>query len=128
MHSIIRDEHGRFVPVVRPKRWQAASVWRSRERTDRIMRAGKHRKAWLTTTKWMSELDRRGISELEATGIPWTAVERWLDVLEPREAFIARMVVKQVLQTLVDDGAPQRERFEARNELYRRLIAAGILD
>ena len=36
MQSIIRDDHGRFVPVVRPKRWQAASVWRSRERTDRI--------------------------------------------------------------------------------------------
>ena len=26
MHSIIRDDHGRLVPVVRPKRWQAASV------------------------------------------------------------------------------------------------------
>ena len=26
MHSIVRDEHGRFVPVVRPKHWQAASV------------------------------------------------------------------------------------------------------
>ena len=128
MQSIIRDEHGRFVPVVRPKRWQAASVMRSRERSDRIARARKQRKAWLTTTKWMSELDRRGISELEATGIPWAAVQRWIDEQQPRDAFIARMVVKQVLQTLVDDGAPQRERFEARNELYRRLIAAGILD
>ena len=128
MPSIIRDEHGRFVPVVRPKRWLAASVKQSRDRTDRIARARKHRKAWLATTKWMSELDRRGISELEATGIPWAAVQRWLDEREPREAFVARMVVKQVLQTLVDDGAPQRERFEARNELYRRLIAAGIVD
>ena len=26
MHSIIRDDRGRFVPVVRPKRWHAASV------------------------------------------------------------------------------------------------------
>ena len=128
MPSIIRDEHGRFVPVVRPKRWQAASVWRSRERTDRIMRARKHRKAWLATTKWMSELDRRGISELEATGIPWAAVERWLDEREPREAFLARMVVKQVLQTLADDKAPLGQRIDARNELYRRLISAGIVE
>ena len=128
MHSIIRDEHGRFVPVVRPKHWQAASVKRSRDRTDRIARARKQRKAWLATTQWMSELDRRGIAELEATGIPWAAVQRWLDELEPREAFVARMVVKQVLQTLADDKAPLRERFEARNELYRRLIAAGIVD
>ena len=128
MHSIIRDEHGRLVPVVRPKRWQAASVKRSRDRTDRIARARKQRKAWLATTQWMSELDRRGIAALEATGIPWAAVQRWLDELEPREAFVARMVVKQVLQTLADDKAPLRERFEARNELYRRLIAAGIVD
>ena len=62
----------------------------------------------------MNELDRRGIAELEATGIPWAAVERWLDALDPREAFAARMVVKQVLQTLADDEAPLRERFEAR--------------
>ena len=54
----------------------------------------------------MNELDRRGIAELEATGIPWAAVERWLDALDPREAFVARMVVKQVLQTLADDKAP----------------------
>ena len=38
------------------------------------------------------------------------------------------MFVKQVLQALADDKAPPRERFEARNELYRRLIAAGIVD
>ena len=128
MESIIRDEHGRFVPVVRPKRWQAASVMRSRERSDRIARARKQRKAWLATTKWLHDLDRRGIAELEATGIPWAAVERWLDELEPREAFIARTVVQQVLQTLADDKAPLQQRIEARNELYRRLIAAGILD
>ena len=128
MHSIIRDEHGRLVPVVRPKRWQAASVKRSRDRTDRIARARKQRKARLATTQWMSELDRRGIAELEATGIPWAAVERWLDALDPREAFVARMVVKQVLQTLADDKARPAERFEARRELYRRLIAAGIVD
>ena len=128
MHSIIRDELGRLVPVVRPKRWQAASVKRSRDRTDRIARARKQRKAWLATTQWMNELDRRGIAELEATGIPWAAVERWLDALDPREAFVARMVVKQVLQTLADDKARPAERFEARRELYRRLIAAGIVD
>ena len=101
---------------------------RSRDRSDPIMRARKHRKTWLATTKRLHDLDRRGIAELEATGIPWAAVQRWTDELEPREAFVARMVVKQVLQTLVDDGAPQRKRFEARNELYRRLIAAGIVD
>ena len=89
---------------------------------------GNRRKGWLATTQWMSELDRRGIAALEATDIPWAAVQRWLDELEPREAFAARMVVKQVLQTLADDEAPLRERFEARNELYRRLIAAGIVD
>ena len=128
MHSIIRDERGRLVPVVRPKLWQAASVKRSRDRTDRIARARKQRKARLATTQWMSELDRRGIAELEATGIAWRSVERWLDALDPREAFVARMVVKQVLQTLADDKARPAERFEARRELYRRLIAAGIVD
>ena len=128
MHSIIRDEHGRFVPVVQPKRWQAPSIMRSRERTDRIMRARKHRKTWLATTRWLHDLGRRGIAELEATGIPWAAVQRWLDELEPREAFVARLVVEQVLQTLADDAAPQGKRIEARNELYRRLIAAGIVD
>ena len=56
------------------------------------------------------------------------AVERWLDALDPREAFVARMFVKQVLQTLADDKARPAERFEARRELYRRLIAAGIVD
>ena len=49
MQSIIRDEYGRFVPVVRPKRWQAASVWRSRHRADRIALARKQRKARLAT-------------------------------------------------------------------------------
>ena len=38
------------------------------------------------------------------------------------------MVVKQVLQMLADYEAPLRDRLEARNELYRRLIAAGIVD
>ena len=57
----------------------------------------------------MSELDRRGIVALEATGIPWAAVQRWLDALEPREAFVARRFVKHVLQTLADDKAPLRE-------------------
>ena len=128
MHSIIRDENGRLVPVVQPKRWQPTSVKRSRERTDQIALARKRRKAWQATTQWMSELDRRGIAALEASGIPWTAVQRWLDELEPREAFVGRRFVKHVLQTFADDEAPLRERFEARNALYRRLIAAGIVE
>src|SRR4029078_7891386 len=98
MHSIFRDEHGRFVPVVRPKLWQAASVRRSRDRTDRIERARKQRKARLATAQRMSELDSRGICELEATGIDWCSVERWLEALDPHEAFAARRVVKQVMQ------------------------------
>ena len=76
----------------------------------------------------MSELEHRDVAALEATDISWAAVQRWLDELEPREAFVARVVVKQVLQMLADDEAPLRERFEARNELYRRLIAAGVVD
>jgi hypothetical protein len=128
VHSIIRDENGRFVPVVRPKQWQPTSVKRSRERTDRIALARKRRKAWQATTEWMSELDRRGVAALEATGIPWAAVQRWIDELEPRDAFVARRLVRQVLQTLADGEAPLRERLEARNELYRRMIAAGIVD
>ena len=128
MHSIIRDDRGRLVPLVRPKFWRAASVKRSRDRADCIARARKQRKAWLATTQWMNDLDRRAVAELEATGIPWSAVELWLDALGPREAFAARMVVKQVLQTLADNRARPAERFEARRELYRRLIAAGILD
>ena len=128
MHSIIRDNHGRLVPLVRPKHWLAASVKQSRDRTDRIMHGREQRKARLARTQWVGELDCRGICELEATGIEWRAVERWLDALDPREAFVARMVVKQVLQTLADDKAPPAERFEARRELYRRLIAAGIVD
>ena len=128
MPSIIRDEHGRFVPVVRPKLWQAASVTRSRDRTDRIGRARKRSKARLATTQWMSELDRRGICYLEANGIEWRSVEVWLDALDPHEAYAARRFVKQVLQVLVDDEAPRRERIEVYNELYRRLIAAGIVD
>jgi hypothetical protein len=126
--SIVRDEHGRFVPVVRPKLWRADAVKRSRDRTDRIAQSRKQRKAWLATTQWMSELDGRGIAALEATDIPWGAVQQWLDGLDPREAFAARRLVNWVLQVLADDKAPQRERFEARNVLYKRLIAAGIMD
>ena len=128
MQSIIRDERGRLVPLVRPKHWQSASVKRSRDRTDRIMRSRKQRKARLATAQWSNALDRRGICELEASGIAWRSVERWLDALDPREAFVARMVVRQILQTLADDKARPAERFEARRELYRRLIAAGIVD
>ena len=113
MHSIIRDERGRLVPVVRPKFWQADSVKRSRDRTDCIACARKQRKTWLATTHWLNALPRRDIAELEATGIPWSAVERWLDALDQREAFAARMVVKQVLQTLADNRARPAERFEA---------------
>jgi hypothetical protein len=126
--SIVRDEHGRFVPVVRPKLWQADAVKRSRDRTDRIARARKYRKAWQATTQWMGEINRRGIAELEATDIPWAAVQRWLDGREPHEASAARRLVKWVLQVLADNEAPLRERFEARNDLYRRLISAGIMD
>jgi hypothetical protein len=128
MSSIIRDERGRFVPVVRPKLWQADSVRLSRERTDRIGRARKQQEARLATTQWMSELDRRGICDLEVNGIEWRSVEVWLDALDPREAYAARRFVKQVLQVLADDEASPRERMEAHNELYRRLIAAGIVD
>jgi hypothetical protein len=126
--SIIRDEHGRFVPVVRPKLWQADAVKRSRDRAERIARARKYRKAWLATTEWMGEINRRGIAELEATDIPWAAVQCWLDGLGPHEVSAARRLVKWVLQVLADDKAPQREQFEARNELYKLLIAAGIMD
>ena len=128
MTSVIRDEHGRLVPVVRPKLWRAASVKSSRDRADCIARARKQRKTWLATRQWMNEVDRRGICELETTGIEWRAVERWLDALDPREAFVSRMFVKQVLQTLADDKARPAERFEARRELYGRLIAAGVMD
>jgi len=128
MTSVIRDEHGRLVPVVRPKLWRAASVKSSRDRADCIARARKQRKTWLATTQWMNEVGRRGICELEATGIEWRSVERWLDAVEPREAFVARRLVKQVLHVLADGEVPLREWLEARNELYRRLIAAGIVD
>jgi hypothetical protein len=101
---------------------------RSRDRTDRIGRARKRSKARLATTQWISELDRRGICELEANGIQWRSVEAWLGALDPRDAYVARRFVKWVLQVLIDDEAPQRERFEVHNELYRRLIAAGIVD
>ena len=126
--SITRDENGRFVPVVRPKLWQADAVKRSRDRTDRIARARKRRKTWRATTQWINELDRRAIAELEATNIPWAAVQCWLDGLDPRELFAARRLVEHVLEVLAGGEAPQRERFEARNELYKRLIAADIMD
>jgi hypothetical protein len=128
VHSIIRDDHGRLVPLVRPKLWQAHAVRRSRERTELIARAREHRKSWLARMRWMDALDRHGIAELEASGIEWATVERWLNTLYPREAYVARMVVKQVLQTLSDEEARPAERLEARRELYRRLIAAGIVD
>jgi hypothetical protein len=92
------------------------------------MRSRKQRKARLATTQWVGELDPRGICELEATVIGWHSIEHWLDTLDTREAFVARMVVKQVLRTLADDSARLAERFEARRELYRRLISSGVID
>lgn len=128
MPPIIRDERGRFVPVVRPKVWQTSTVKRSRDRTDQIGRARKQAKARLATTRWLSDLDRRGICELEACGIEWFAVETWLDALNPQEANAARRLVKNVLDALADPAALPRARDAAYNELYRRLIAAGVLD
>ena len=128
MHSIIRDNHGRLAPLVRSKHWPAASVKRSRDRTDRIASARKQREARLATTQWSNELDARGIAELEAAGIPWAAVQYWLGSLNPRELFAARMFVGQVLQTLADGTAERSERLDATRELYRRLIDAGIVD
>ena len=128
MHSIGRDARGKLVPVVQPKRWKASSVKRSRARSDRIASARIEAKKRLATAQWLQELDRRAVAELESTGIPWAAVQHWLDALDTREAFAARILVKQVLQTLADDKARPAERFEARRELYRRLIAAGIVD
>jgi hypothetical protein len=86
------------------------------------------RKKRLATTQLLRELDRRAIAELEATGIPWAAVQRWLDEVHPSEAFMSRMFLKQILLVLSDEQAAPRERFEARRELYQRLIAARILD
>jgi hypothetical protein len=103
-------------------------MMRSRDRTDRITRARKQRKARLATTQWLNALDRKGIAVLEANGIPWAAVQRWLDEVRPGEAFATRMFLKQILLLLSDDQASTRECFEGRRELYRRLIAAGIID
>lgn len=128
MPAIIRDKNGRFVPVVRPKLWQTATVKRSRDRTDRIGRARKQLKEKLATTQWINELDRQGIYELEACGIEWAAVQAWLDALNPQEGGAARRFVKNVLQVLADHEAPPRAQNEVYNELYRRLIAAGIVD
>ena len=61
MHSITRDARGKFVPVVRPKRWKASSLVRSRERSDRIATARIERKKTLTTTQWLQGLDRRAV-------------------------------------------------------------------
>ena len=101
---------------------------RSRDRTDRIGRARKQAKARLATTQWISELDWRGIRELEASGIEWRSVEVWLDALDPTESNFARRLVKHVLEVLADNGTSLRDRTEVYNELYRRLIAAGIVD
>ena len=97
--------------MVRPKSWLAASVKRSRDRIDRIGLARKRLEARLATAQWMSELDRRGICQLEATGIEWSSVDRWLKTLNSREAFVARRLVKHVLQMVADDEMPERERF-----------------
>ena len=128
MTTIVRDKFGRNVPLVRPKQWKEQSVRRSRERSERIAQARKQQTAWQTTTEWMNSVDGQAIAGLEAQGIPWAAVQRWLDEIPPRDAFAARMLLKQVLLVLSDDQASPKERFEVRRELYRRLIAAGIVD
>ena len=128
MTSIVRDRFGRYVPLVQPKKWNEGSIRQSRDRTERIALAKAQRKATLTTAEWMSSLDSRAIAQLEADGIPWVAVQRWLDEINPGEAFTSRMLLKQVLLVLADDQVSPRERFEVRRALYRRLIAAGIVD
>ena len=128
MTSIVRDRFGRYVPLVQPKKWNEGTIRRSRARSERIAQAKVQHKASLMTAEWMSSLDSRAIARLEADGIPWAAVQRWLDEIHPREAFASRMFLKHVLLVLADDQASPRERFEARRELYRRLIAAGIVD
>jgi hypothetical protein len=76
----------------------------------------------------MNTLERRGITALEASGIPWMAVQRWIDELHPHEAFTRRRLVTWVIEALGDHKASSAERLETRRELYRRLIAAGILE
>src|SRR4051812_20826257 len=112
MHEIIKDRNGRLVPVVRPKNWQARSIRASKERSERINRARKERSRWLATTRWEHALDREAIGKLEAMGTEWAAVQRWFDNLDPREAFGARLFVKQVLQVLVDAAATSRGRLD----------------
>ena len=93
------------------------------------LRARKQRKARLATDAMGERAGSPGHSpSWKRPASRGRSVERWLDALDPREAFAARMFVKQVLQTLADDKARPAERFEARRELYRRLIAAGIVD
>ena len=128
MTSIIRDRFGRYVPLVQPKKWSEGAIRRSRDRTDRISQAKAQHKARLTTTEWMNSLDSHAVANLEADGIPWAAVQRWLDESHPSAGFASRMFIKQVLLVLRDPQASSRERFEIRRELYRRLIAAQILD
>lgn len=128
MTSIVRDKSGRYVPLVRPKQWNEQAVKRSRDRTERIAQAKNQRKAWLTTTEWINSIDHRAIAGLEAQGIPWAAVQCWLDEAPPADAFAGRMLLKQVLAVLVDNQALPKERTEVSRELYRRLIAAGILE
>ena len=38
------------------------------------------------------------------------------------------MFLKQILLVLSDDHAAQREKVEARRELYQRLISSGVID
>lgn len=128
MRSITRDARGKFVPVVRPKSWKASSIVRSRERSDRIAIARMEQKKRMATTQLLRELNPCAIAELEAAGIPWAAVQRWLDEVHPSEAFMSRRFLKQILLVLSDEQAAPRERFEARRDLYQRLIAAGIVD
>lgn len=128
MHSVFRDRFGRLVPIVRPKSWRDSLVRRSRERTDRIARARKGRAQWRATTAWEQTLDRQAMRRLQEMGIEWSSVVRWLDDIEPGEAFAARRLVTHVLQVLSNATATSRDRAEAYHELLRRLIAAGVAE
>ena len=106
MHSIIRDDRGRLVPVVRPKRWQAASVKRSRDRSDRIAtRAetaegdGWRRRSGCRRAGSPGHC-RAGGDRHPVGGRPALARRG-----RPARGFRGRMFVKQVLQVLADDQA-----------------------
>jgi hypothetical protein len=67
-------------------------------------------------------LDRRGICELEATGISWRSVERWLDALDL--ARLAARCREAGSADAGDDKARPAERFEARRSRTGTIAAA----